>query len=196
MKKNIRNFCIQYRNNLSPSLQFAIQRVVVKKIEQILWGEDFQSIGLYFPVRGEIDLRSLVFYFQDVGIKIYFPVVKGKELFWGEYERWEWGHWNKWKIWEPQKIVEGVPDIAVIPGVALDYDGYRIGYGGGYYDRLLGKEKIFTIGVTQDRCVFHSLPVEDHDKKMDLVVSESKTIEKRDGVLLRKEEKNGIGLSD
>ena len=70
----------------------------------------------------------------------------------------------------------GSIDAAVIPGLAFDLRGYRLGRGGGHYDRMLEKMKIFRIGLAYDFQVIKALPAEEHDQRMDIVLTESRTI--------------------
>jgi 5-formyltetrahydrofolate cyclo-ligase len=80
----------------------------------------------------------------------------------------------------PRVAVETV-DAAVVPGVAFDLSGCRLGYGGGYYDRLLGqlREDCLRIGLAYDEQVLDELPRAEHDEHMDAVVTPTRVIEAR-----------------
>lgn len=68
-------------------------------------------------------------------------------------------------------------DVAVVPGVAFDYEGGRLGHGLGFYDRLLKEVKCKKIGLCFDAQIEREpLPREPHDVKMDFVVSEKRVI--------------------
>jgi len=68
-------------------------------------------------------------------------------------------------------------DVVVVPGVAFDPDGNRIGYGGGYYDRfLIQVPRAWRIGVCYDLQLIKEVPRADHDVPVDAVVTEAKTI--------------------
>jgi 5-formyltetrahydrofolate cyclo-ligase len=66
-------------------------------------------------------------------------------------------------------------DIVVVPAVAFSQRGYRIGYGGGYYDRFLDRlsNEVITIGLTYDQLLFDSVPKDVHDRSVDIVITES-----------------------
>ncbi|MFW6022863.1 MAG: 5-formyltetrahydrofolate cyclo-ligase [Halanaerobiaceae bacterium] len=68
-------------------------------------------------------------------------------------------------------------DIIVVPGLIFDRNGYRIGYGGGYYDRLLGSlnNDITTIGLAYEDFLQDSLPVENFDIPVDIIITEKDT---------------------
>lgn len=64
-----------------------------------------------------------------------------------------------------------------IPGVAFDLKKGRIGYGGGFYDRVLRNTQAFKIGVAFSFQIFEELPLEDHDQKVDIVITEKEIID-------------------
>jgi 5-formyltetrahydrofolate cyclo-ligase len=92
-----------------------------------------------------------------------------------------------WNIPEPDPVrcdrVEiGEVDFAVVPALAVDHDGYRLGYGAGYFDRLLSGRTAATYCVTAlpSAFVVDSLPHEAHDQPLDLIVDELGTRRTRD----------------
>ena len=83
---------------------------------------------------------------------------------------------NKYGIPEPQKKSIVYPDVILIPMVGFDKSLNRLGYGGGYYDRviekLMKKKKILKIGLAFSAQQINSLPTSKYDKKMDYIVTE------------------------
>lgn len=87
-------------------------------------------------------------------------------------------------IMEPKRKVavdEKVIDAVIVPGVAFDREGHRLGYGHGYYDKLLHKlgrknTDIRKIGLAYDFQIIEKLPKEEHDQKMNMIVTESGVI--------------------
>ncbi|MEG0894809.1 MAG: 5-formyltetrahydrofolate cyclo-ligase [Oscillospiraceae bacterium] len=63
-------------------------------------------------------------------------------------------------------------DICILPGLSFDKQGNRLGFGGGYYDRYLSKNKIFTIGVCYNVNIESYLPAQPHDIKADIIITE------------------------
>jgi 5-formyltetrahydrofolate cyclo-ligase len=78
----------------------------------------------------------------------------------------------------PAHLPESEPraDLILVPGLAFDRSGARLGRGGGYYDRLLTKFHGVRVGVCFEEVVFGALPVEDHDVRMDFLVTPSGVI--------------------
>ena len=69
-------------------------------------------------------------------------------------------------------------DVVIVPGVAFDEQGLRLGYGGGYYDRLLPtlRPDCVRIGIAFDEQLLAELPVEEHDETVDIVVTPTRVI--------------------
>jgi len=147
-------------------------------IGALCW-QDAKRIGLYAPFHNEVDTR-LVF---EHGLKedkvMAFPRVTGV----GEMEYLREDAWsdmvpNQWGILEPAHSSEKVPagelDLVVVPGVAFSRDGYRLGLGGGYFDRLLGAlgPDALSVGFAYAFQVLDSLPHEAHDRRVSRIVTE------------------------
>ncbi len=62
-------------------------------------------------------------------------------------------------------------DLVLVPGVAFDRRGGRLGFGGGYYDRFLLTTPALRVGVTYDECLADALPCDEHDQRMDWIVT-------------------------
>ena len=72
-------------------------------------------------------------------------------------------------------------DLAIVPGVAFDVDGARVGYGGGYYDRLLPRIPHATwVGFAYDEQLLTDIPHEAHDAHMHIIVTPSQVLQTRD----------------
>jgi 5-formyltetrahydrofolate cyclo-ligase len=69
-------------------------------------------------------------------------------------------------------------DALIVPGVGFDRHGHRLGQGGGHFDRLLGQTRrgAAVIGVTFDECVVDEVPVQPHDRSVDVVVTPTRTL--------------------
>lgn len=65
-------------------------------------------------------------------------------------------------------------DLIVVPAVSFDKDGYRLGYGGGYYDRFLIRTKAFSIGLARGKILKEQVPREEHDTRVACLVTEEK----------------------
>ena len=138
------------------------------------------TVGFYWPLAGEFDARAIIgeWLAHDARRQAALPVVatKGQALVfhaWAPDTPMRIGHH---RIPEPEQTPAVLPDVLLIPCVGFDGDGYRLGYGGGYYDRTLaawsGIAKPVTIGIAYEACRA-SLPREVHDIPLDAVVTDA-----------------------
>lgn len=135
------------------------------------------SIGFYWPFRGEPDLRRLVRSLLDGGAAASLPVVidKGRPL-----EFWSWRTGDRlrpgvWDIPVPARRKVARPEVLLVPLLGFDAAGYRLGNGGGYYDRTLAAmtSRPFTIGVGYELGRLKSIRPQPHDIPMDVIVTEA-----------------------
>ena len=126
------------KNNKNIKFSFLkIFKEIKKKITK-------KIIGGYYPVNFEIDILEILDKLEKkIGIQLSLPVIKKNN----EMDFYSWStknllKLNKYGIPEPEKIKKVFPDIIFVPVVAFDNRLYRIGYGGGYYDRYIQKFQI------------------------------------------------------
>ncbi len=67
-------------------------------------------------------------------------------------------------------------DLILVPALCYDRAGYRLGQGGGYYDRYLPRTSAVTVGLCRDALLLESVPAEPHDRRVDLVLTETLTL--------------------
>jgi 5-formyltetrahydrofolate cyclo-ligase len=143
-------------------------------------------VSVYSPLKSEISPVPLMRRLAEAGAKLALPVVVGR----GHpltMRAWAFGEAlgsGVWGIREPKpEAPEVFPDILVVPLVAFDRAGYRLGYGAGYYDmtiaRLRGIKKISAIGIAFAAQEVAELPKNEHDEKLDFVLTEREVIDLR-----------------
>jgi len=142
-------------------------------------------VGFYWPIRGEYDARKLVAALLDQGARAALPVVvkKGAPLVfrdWHPSTRMEDGFWN---IPVPAEGDPVVPTTLLVPLVGFDELGYRLGYGGGYYDRTLASlpARPFAIGVGYELSHLETIYPQPHDIPMSAIVTEGRVLRGTDG---------------
>jgi 5,10-methenyltetrahydrofolate synthetase len=136
-----------------------------------------KNVSFYWPIRAEPDLRELLDRVAQGGGRCALPVVAERNqplIFrtWARGERLEPGFWN---IPVPVDGVTVVPDVIIAPLVAFDRNRYRLGYGGGYFDRTLAAmtTQRRVIGVGYSMASIHTIYPQPHDIPMDAIVTES-----------------------
>jgi 5-formyltetrahydrofolate cyclo-ligase len=140
----------------------------------------------FMPLKSEINPLPLMCKLADAGAGLALPVVagRGKPLI---MRSWRWGApltAGVWGIREPPPAAPQVePDILLVPLLAFDRSGHRIGYGAGYYDltiaQLRGKKPITAIGVAFAAQEIAHVPRTPFDASLDLVLTEQETIDLR-----------------
>jgi len=133
-------------------------------------------IGGYYPVNFEIDDLALLREFKKNRFKISLPVIK--KNFQMDFYTWSFSEplkINRYGIPEPESKNIVYPDVLLIPLVAFDKNLNRLGYGGGYYDRLIKrlskKKKIIKIGLAFSLQEIDKVPINVYDQKLDYIVT-------------------------
>ncbi|MFQ4146755.1 5-formyltetrahydrofolate cyclo-ligase [Chlorogloeopsis sp. ULAP02] len=135
-----------------------------------------KTILAYFSFRQEPDLSFLFGNSKIWG----FPRCVGDSLYWHIWTPKESLQIGAYGINEPHPHAPTIDstevDLILVPSVACDYQGYRLGYGGGYYDRLLAAPEWAnktTIGIVFDFAYLPQLPIESWDKPLGAVCTET-----------------------
>ena len=134
-------------------------------------------IGGYYPVNYEIDILGFLNKLEIKGLQLSLPVIKKNNEM--DFYRWSQGELlklNDYGIPEPEKNKKVFPDILLVPMVAFDSRLYRIGYGGGYYDRYIEKysikKNLLKVGIAHSCQKINRVPTNNYDKKLDLIITE------------------------
>ena len=136
-----------------------------------------KSIGGYFPVNYEVDDLEILKEFAKKNYQISLPVIK--KNFNMDFYKWTFDEplkINQYGIPEPNSKKLIYPDVILVPLVAFDNNLNRLGYGGGYYDRVIeklsGKKKILKIGLAFSVQKINNVPITKYDKKLDYIVTD------------------------
>jgi 5-formyltetrahydrofolate cyclo-ligase len=140
----------------------------------------------FSPLKSEINPVPLMRGFADAGAGLALPVVagRGKPLV---MRAWAFGAplvSGVWGIREPPPSAPEVfPDILIVPMLAFDRSGHRIGYGAGYYDmtiaRLRGMKPVIALGIAYAAQEIAEIPTTERDARLDFVLTERETIDFR-----------------
>jgi 5-formyltetrahydrofolate cyclo-ligase len=136
---------------------------------------------LYLAIAGEVKLDSLFTNCWSRGKRTCIPVFNAV---WKQYEmaeialetRLKVGNYGIKEPVSPLLVPMEEIDLIVVPGVAFDLLGNRLGRGGGYYDRLLDGYMGKTVAATFDFQVYPQIPVDLHDQPVNFITTETKTV--------------------
>lgn len=148
-----------------------------RRVTDWLRHADVHATGFYFPVRGEPDLREVIsqWLIQDARRVAALPVIVGKSL---EFHTWTADspmQAGDFGIPVPAQGRVVQPDCLLVPCVGFDDRRFRIGYGGGYYDRALAAliPWPLVVGIAFEVARLESIDPQPHDVKMDVVITDA-----------------------
>lgn len=148
-----------------------ISSILYNKLVQTEEYKNSKNIMLFYPLKEEVNLLSLL---EDKSKQFYLPRIKGEELECCKYsigdELCESCFHTKEPTCEPCDVSN--IDLVIVPALACDKQNYRLGYGGGFYDRFLRLFKGTTICCIPNELVVENVYPENHDIKMDKIITE------------------------
>ena len=175
IKSKIRKKILEIRKKKNnKSINFSFLKIF-KEIKKNISKK--KIVGGYYPVNFEINILKFLEKLEIKGVQLCLPVVKKNN----EMDFYSWStksllKLNKYGIPEPEQIKKVFPDIILVPLVAFDSRLYRIGYGGGYYDRyiekLSNKKNLLKIGIAHSCQKINRVPTNKYDKKLDIIITE------------------------
>ncbi len=191
-KQSLRTQLKAMRRGLGPVCRAEIDAAAAVRVIALPEWEAAPIVLAYLSVREEVDTRGLVRAAWDAGKAVAAPRVTGpRMLAWYRMEPGDALEMSRMGIEEPPandaRLVEvgELPPtaLALVPALAFDERGYRLGYGGGFYDAFLARFPGVSVGLARRATLVPSLGalgvLEPHDRAVDLVVSESRAIDLR-----------------
>ena len=179
-RKAERERLIAARLAIPVATRTAAAQAIAHELDKLIKPDPGPIISVYFPFRGEPDLRPWVKAGWEKGMRFALPVVlkKGQPLIFREWlpdTRLERGVWN---IPVPADGPEVTPQIVIAPLVGFDAACYRLGYGGGFFDRTLAKfdVKPVVIGAGYDCASIPTIYAQWHDVPMTWIVTETSAV--------------------
>ena len=178
-KEILRNKLINLRKNnfVNDKLNFDQFKKILNKKKN----KKKINIGGYYPINSEICCLNILQKLEKNKFSISLPVTSKNN----KMDFYEWSFKsplkvNKRGIPEPNKKKKVFPDILIVPLVGFDSNKFRIGYGGGYYDRYISKlsnfKKIITVGFAFSFQEIKKIPVNKFDQKLDFILTNKKVI--------------------
>ena len=175
-KQELRKAMRAMRRGFSDEAQRIASEAACKRILAFAPYQEADCVMAYVACRGELDVSPVI---EDIlisgkhlvlprceadGIMTARRITSLDQLVSGAYG-----------IPAPQETSEIVPpqeiDFILVPGTAFDRDGYRLGQGGGYYDRFMKETNAMRAGVCHDEALLERVPHEAHDLRMDAVIT-------------------------
>jgi len=168
------------RDNFTQKMVFEKSQKIIKNILCLEKYKKSKNVLLYYPFRNEVNLLELIKVSNEKNF--YFPVVNfnAKKLVIKKCDK-KFVK-NKFGIYEPynNKILRryNLIDIVFVPGIVFDKQCFRIGFGGGYYDKFLKKVCCTKIGVCYEKQLLDIIPRNNNDVRLDYIITEKNIITK------------------
>ncbi len=186
MKRGVREALLKKRSSVTPEEKKKKESAIRKRLFASVDFKKAKSILFYASFRSEVDTIKCIRHALKLKKMIALPCVdrEKKELRLykiKDISKLESGYMG---IMEPraaksrEKGLKNI-DVAIVPGAGFDKNGNRIGYGFGYYDKLLSKSKkpVTTIALAFEEQIVSKVPNESHDVKIDKIITEKRVID-------------------
>lgn len=166
-KKQLRSQMLSQRNSLNPDWKNKYDTLCCSYIYERIHKRGATSVHSYIPMGSEINILALLNQLLEDGIQIVTPkTLKNRQLehlILDDLSELESGLFNTQHP-NSKQIYTGSYDLILVPGLAFDYNSYRLGYGGGYYDNFLKNHPdSWTIGLAYPFQYLKEVPRESHD---------------------------------
>lgn len=148
-----------------------------RRVADWLHHADVHAVGFYFPIRGEPDLRPVMATWLESDSRrvAALPVIDGKVLAFQAWTKDSPMRAGDFGIPVPAQGRAVQPECLLIPCLGFDAKRFRLGYGGGYYDRTLAALIPFplVVGIAFDTAALQTIDPQPHDVKMDVVITDA-----------------------
>jgi 5-formyltetrahydrofolate cyclo-ligase len=177
------------RNDLDPSERRIWSAAACRHVADFVEREQLSVIMAYASFRSELDLSDLMLWCWRKGVEVIVPkcIVEGRRMTLHRLRSFDGLRAGAYGIMEPDSELapqlgeDVVPELVLVPGLAFDRNGGRMGYGGGYYDRFWqemtlrslreGKRTLW-LGASFEAQLRDKVPAQDHDLRLNGVVTE------------------------
>lgn len=182
LKKNIRENLLLQKRNLPADLISSLSREIIHKVLLQPKVMNAQNFFVYYSLADEVSTQDLISHLIQNKKNVAIPYIENNGKMTAKIIK---SHdltvKGKFGIYQPGPGCKEMPmdeiDIIIVPGVSFDARKNRLGIGTGYYDRFLSKSSGFSIGLAFDFQITENLPVEKHDRPVDMVISEKRVID-------------------
>lgn len=174
-KKEIRKKYRALRDQMDPASVLALSARICENIRSLEAFQNADYIYAYYPLGNEADIRPVIEEAWRLGKKTAFPKVFGDDMRFFQIDDFSHLHPGTFGVMEPEEDhpVNWKDVLVLVPGVAFDLKGNRMGFGKGYYDRYLKElPGAVTVGVAYGLQIADCIPTEDTDIRLDVIVTD------------------------
>ncbi len=166
-KKTVRKQLLLQRNNLPLEYRKQHSARICESLWTVLLQRSVKVIHVYISMGSELETSWLIKMAHDYNMTVVVPkVLHRPKMVSLRYSKGEGLKRDKFGTFVPEKeqIYDDLIDAVVVPGLAFEKNGYRLGYGGGFYDYFLSNNpSLFSSGICYPSQLYNILPLENHD---------------------------------
>lgn len=179
MKKDLRKKYNQIRDSISNFDLDMKSKVIEEKILNLDYINKYEIFLIYINIKSEVKTKSLMQKLILLNKKVFVPKIIDDEMCFIEINSLDNLELGKYNIPEPIKgqIYKGERALVIVPGIVFSSEKYRIGYGKGYYDKFISKNRQnFYLGICFENQIIDKFDFDKFDEKLDAIITEENII--------------------
>lgn len=167
-KNELRKIFLEKRKSLNLEV---ISGQIINKIRNLAEYKNSKNVMIFYPLKYEINLLGLL----NDDKKFYLPKIDGENLLICPFKENQELETSSFKTKEPKTNPVNISkiDLIFVPALCVDKNNYRLGYGKGYYDRLLKNFNGVTVTPISEEFVIDEIPIDEFDEPVNLIVTEN-----------------------
>ena len=178
-KQELRKIYINARSQLSDEYRSWASGLIAQRLIALSAWRNRKTVMTFLTINSEVETTPLVERLWQEGKTVIVPKVEGKKLLCCKLSSWDELAPGTFSVPEPVEplVVEPAQlELVLVPALAFDPAGRRLGYGAGFFDRLLKKTSALRVGLAFDLQIADRLPEEANDCRVEMIITEKRTI--------------------
>ena len=167
---------LERRDATSFDMMKIVSQQIHKKLRKSKIFKDANKIGAYYPIGSEVLTQDILQEILSSGRELFLPKVIEDEIEFRKITDFSCLEKGNFDIMEPKDDcpADNNLDLLLVPTVGISQDGVRLGYGHGFYDKFLSKNKVETISLIYEKQVIKKIPRTEHDIIMNWILTEDR----------------------
>ena len=181
-KKTLRKDMMAVLSSLDEQYKASCEEQLKSKFVEYIRQNDVKSIGIVLSMPHEMNTDDIILWMKEQGIAVYTPVCNysNKEMNLIKFVSFDdiVSDEKNLRIPSDTSVMNNQPDLIAVPGLIFSREGYRIGYGGGFYDRFLKNYNGLKLSLLFDEQL-GDVVKETHDVPVDVLITPTETVDSR-----------------
>jgi len=167
---------LERRDATSFDMMKIVSQQIHKKLRKSKIFKDANKIGAYYPIGSEVLTQDILQEILSSGRELFLPKVIEDEIEFRKITDFSCLEKGNFDIMEPKDDcpADNNLDLLLVPTVGISQDGVRLGYGHGFYDKFLSKNKVETVSLIYEKQVIKKIPRTKHDIIMNWILTEDR----------------------